>query len=155
MKQHFFKSCEGARISSSFAIAIAVSLASPVIIITPIPAVLHAWIEGFTSSRHGSLMQTYPRKAHPPSRYWYDDTSESKSCEFSAVISFIFPPSRPIAIPRTLNPSPATFLMWVFISSLSLSLSSTCYPTAFIYFVHLSMTISGAPFRSTWLLFWP
>jgi len=52
-------------ILSSFAIATAVSLLSPVIIITLIPAVLHSSIAVLTSSLGGSLIHTKPKNDPP------------------------------------------------------------------------------------------
>jgi hypothetical protein len=55
----------------SFAIATAVSLLSPVIIITLIPAVLQSAMAYLTSSLTGSLIQTIPRNVPPVSRSLY------------------------------------------------------------------------------------
>ena len=56
----------------SLATAMAVSCASPVIMITFTPAEWHWLMACFTSGRTGSLMQTYPTKLRLPSTPAYD-----------------------------------------------------------------------------------
>lgn len=76
------------RMSSSLAIDSAVSLLSPVIIMTLIPAVLQSWIAPLTSALTGSLMHMSPRKVPPVSYSIYLLMSLSFS---SLLVSFKSP----------------------------------------------------------------
>lgn len=85
---------------NSFAIAIAVSFASPVIMMTLTPAVRQSLIEALTSSRGGSLMHTKPTNWQSDSSSTYLSGFESSSYTFFEVMCFILPPSLAIAIPK-------------------------------------------------------
>mmetsp|Transcript_28895 Transcript_28895/g.40523 ORF Transcript_28895/g.40523 Transcript_28895/m.40523 type:complete len:208 (+) Transcript_28895:1042-1665(+) len=65
---------------TSLAIATAVSLASPVIIITRMPASVHSLILSATSGRAGSLMPTIPTNVKPLSISLYVAASDNNGC---------------------------------------------------------------------------
>ena len=109
VKQHLEMSYSAVMMFSFCAIATAVSLESPVIIITLMPAFLQLTIESQTSGLTGSWMQTQPINERPLSSSSYLLTSDSNSEQFFSVIFFMFPPSVPIAQPRTRQPWDATF----------------------------------------------
>mmetsp|Transcript_24043 Transcript_24043/g.27011 ORF Transcript_24043/g.27011 Transcript_24043/m.27011 type:complete len:242 (-) Transcript_24043:138-863(-) len=65
---------------TSLAIATAVSLASPVIIITRIPASVHSFMLSATSGRAGSLIPTIPTNVKPLSISLYVAASDNNGC---------------------------------------------------------------------------
>jgi len=112
VKTHLAKSSDESIISNSLAMACAVSLLSPVIMITRIPAVLHALIAGLHSGLTGSLMQTHPTKVAPCSYSLYFEMSPSLWILFYSVISDKTPAFGISAIAKHLSPSDANLLIW-------------------------------------------
>mmetsp|Transcript_34918 Transcript_34918/g.84503 ORF Transcript_34918/g.84503 Transcript_34918/m.84503 type:complete len:210 (-) Transcript_34918:2077-2706(-) len=82
---------------TSLAIAIAVSRASPVIIMTRIPALVHRVMLSATSGRAGSLIPTMPTSVSPLSISLYLEGSFSNGC-FEASC----PSNRPSDLPKSL-----------------------------------------------------
>ena len=107
------------------------SLLSPVIITTLIPASLHVFIEFLTSSRGGSIIPTSPTKIR----------SLSGSSPFS---SFLY------ATASTLSALDASEEFSLYIFSFKLSVSLIFLPFLRTY-LHLFITLSSAPFVKTYL----
>ncbi len=119
-------------IPSCFAIATAVSLWSPVIIIGLIPADLHSSIAGFTSGRTGSIIPVKPTKHNSCSRF-----SELVSWGSSSQVLFAAESTRSAWLARCL-----------LASSISLRTSSvnSCSLVPSQYVVQRDTNTSGAPF---------
>mmetsp|Transcript_26168 Transcript_26168/g.39608 ORF Transcript_26168/g.39608 Transcript_26168/m.39608 type:complete len:268 (+) Transcript_26168:1291-2094(+) len=134
--------------------AIAVSFASPVIIMIRMPASVHFLILSATSGRAGSFIPTMPAKVKPLSRSLYLEGSLSKGCftrgVFSVGSKFLRLGSR-LEVSFTASArqrrgrvaSSETFLL---ILRLSSPVRRTTLPSRHITSVHLSISKFGAPF---------
>jgi len=93
-------------IFTSLAIAAAVSLLSPVIIITLIPAVWQSRMAGATSGLTGSLMQTIPMNVAPRSYSLYLEMSPKIFTLLLSFTSFRAPACGISATAKHLRPCP-------------------------------------------------
>mmetsp|Transcript_3602 Transcript_3602/g.6126 ORF Transcript_3602/g.6126 Transcript_3602/m.6126 type:complete len:286 (+) Transcript_3602:883-1740(+) len=143
------------RMPTSRAMALAVSLESPVIMITLMPAVLHCAMHLSMPSRTGSLMHTTPRKVAPCSNSLYLLGSASRLPLFASVSPAREPASGTSASARHLSPwawSLATCAMSWKRSWASIGL----VPFSPMIEVHFWMTRSGAPLSNRSFSFlWP
>mmetsp|Transcript_17837 Transcript_17837/g.28820 ORF Transcript_17837/g.28820 Transcript_17837/m.28820 type:complete len:248 (-) Transcript_17837:440-1183(-) len=144
-------SASASKIFTSLAMAIAVSRASPVIIITRMPAWEHSRMLAGTSGRAGSLIPTIPTRVNPLSMSLYFDESFKSGWAVASIpsnLSKLLSSFDSSFTAKAKHRSGRTAISVIFasIDRLSDPVSFTTLPSLIFTCVQRSNTILGAPF---------
>mmetsp|Transcript_7163 Transcript_7163/g.10745 ORF Transcript_7163/g.10745 Transcript_7163/m.10745 type:complete len:285 (-) Transcript_7163:1209-2063(-) len=152
-------SSSGPKMLTSRAMAMAVSLESPVMTMTRTPAWWHRLMESATSGRAGSLIPQRPTKVRSLSMLWKFLTSFRRGWLLASLLSvglkdLSWPRSSPSlrARARQRRGRRARSDTWPITFSRNSGVSFTTLPEGSITLVHLFKSISGAPLTNRRLL---